>query len=265
MSGSPAYTNTNPNAKGGAFNYDARTGLGYGSLGGDPNSRLGKEYSGMGDALSSPKGQWDDVDLEDLEDEDEFDELESGIESKIRLSLNRRATDSLAHKGTDTSSFGGLGNSIASVIAAGHNPSGNMVFERSLKRYITEFILSESLSGSSYVSRSPKAKNTGGKNNRVHYAIDTSTSHTNKLDNSSTSKSRGIDHGGYGQRAKTPDMYPYVRSGKATTDGAETVRELDREVLDDWGDETSNEFLERTTSDEFYDSENVRRQNIRKT
>lgn len=247
MSGSPSYLKTNPNASGGAFNYDARSGLGYGSLGGDPNSRLGKDYAGMGDALSSPKGEWDDVDLEEDEDED-FDEFEADFESKISLSLNRRATDSLAHKGTDISSFGGLGNSIASVIAAGHSPSGNMVFERSLRKYIKEYLISESISGSSYVARAPKAKNTGGDTNRTVYS----------KDNTTLGSMGGVHNGAYIKHRG------YTQSRHGTTDGAETVRELDVGVLEDWGDFTTNEFLEMTSGKEFYDNQNLIRQNSRK-
>ena len=57
----PASLNTNPNAKGGSFNYDSRTGLGYGQT---KNGGLGSTWN-MGDALSSPKGQWDYDEVED--------------------------------------------------------------------------------------------------------------------------------------------------------------------------------------------------------
>ena len=55
MSGVSPSLNTNPNAKGGSFGYDSRTGLGYGQT---KNGGLGSDWS-MGDALSSPKGEWD--------------------------------------------------------------------------------------------------------------------------------------------------------------------------------------------------------------
>ena len=263
MSGAPNYTNTNPNAKGGAFNYDARTGLGIASLGGDPNSRLGKEYSGMGDALSSPKGEWDDIDLDDHE-KDKYDELKAGIESKIRPSLNRFPTDPKANKRTDTSSFGGLGNSIASVIAAGKDISGNMVSEKRLKQYITEFLISESISGRINVARAPKAPNTGGKNPGAIYSVDKTTSHTNKLDNSASQKSSVIDQNGYTQKAKTPDMYPYSNSGSATTTGAMTVKGMNSDDWVDDDDDTSTyEMLDQTTSKEFYDEENLFKHNSR--
>ena len=250
MSGSPSYTNTNPNAKGGSFNYDARTGLGYGSLGGDPNSRLGKEYSGMGDALSSPKGQWDDIDLEDLEEED-FDDIDSDIEAKISLSLNRTPTDSLAYKGTDISYYGGLGNSIASVIAAGHKPSGSAITEVYLKKYIKEYLFSESvsISGGINVARSPKAKNTGGKNPGTVY----------RKDNTTLGSMNGIHNGAYIKH----DGYRQRRN--STTDGAETVRELPYEenISGEDQDKSTYEKLVDTTSKEFYDEMNVRYQNMR--
>ena len=51
--------------KGGSTSSDARTGLGIGSLSKGPASGLGSNHS-MGDALSSPKGEWDnELDLEE--------------------------------------------------------------------------------------------------------------------------------------------------------------------------------------------------------
>ena len=88
MPNAPFYNgNTNPNAKGGAFGYDARTGLGIGSLTKGPASGLGSTWS-MGDALSSPKGQWDDI---EIEDEEEFDELEADIESKAHSAFHQNS------------------------------------------------------------------------------------------------------------------------------------------------------------------------------
>jgi len=49
-------------------------------------------------------------------------------------------------------------------------------------------------------------------------------------------KSLGIDHGGYGQNG-TEDLAPYVKKGKATTDGAEVVYDSDRDT--EWDEDLS--------------------------
>ena len=223
MPNAPTYnSNTNPNAKGGAFGYDGRTGLGIGSLTKGPASGLGSNWN-MGDALSSPKGQWDD-DIED--DEEEYDEFDADVELKAHMSFHRGATDSLSRRGTSIGYMGGIGSDMSAVIglSAGHVLTGDVVSENVLREFIREAILSEyTISGNIAVRSRVKAKGTGGKRNRTVYSVDKTTSHTNKLDNSSTQKSKAIDHGGYGQRAKTPDLFPYSKSGKATTDGAETL------------------------------------------
>lgn len=219
MSKAPYYNvNTNPNAKGGAFGYDGRTGLGIGSLTKGPASGLGSNWN-MGDALSSPVGEYDVI--EEKEEED-FDELEADIGSKAHTAFNRRAVDSLSHRGTSIGYMGGIGSDMSAVIglSAGHEISGSVVLES----YIKNFLLNENtISGNISVRSRDKAKNTGGKRNRTHYSVDKTTSHTNKLDNSVNQKSRAIDQDGYTQRAKTPDMYPYSNSGSATTDGAEIL------------------------------------------
>jgi len=218
---------TNPNAMGGAFGYDGRTGLGIGSLTKHPASGLGSNWS-MGDALSSPVGEWDKEiaqdELEDFEEggsESEFDDFEADIFSKAHMSFHRGATDSLSRKGTSIGYMGGIGSDMSAVIglSAGKVTNGNVMLEN----YIREILCEYTIGGNIAVRSRPKAKNTGGEKNRVHYATDTSTSHTNKLDNSRTSKSRATDHKGIGQRAKTPELGPYSKSGKPTTDGGETL------------------------------------------
>lgn len=227
MPKAPTYNgSTNPNAKGGAFGYDGRTGLGIGSLTKHPASGLGSNWS-MGDALSSPVGEWDKEivqdELEEFEEEEsesEFNDFEADISSKAHMSFHRGATDSLSRRGTSIGYMGGIGSDMSAVIglSAGKVANGNVMLEN----YIREILCEYTIGGNIAVRSRPKAKNTGGKRNSVHYATDTSTSHTNKLDNSRTSKSRGIDRSGYGQRAKTPDIGPYSKSGKPTTDGGET-------------------------------------------
>ena len=82
MPKAPTYNgSTNPNAKGGAFGYDGRTGLGIGSLTKHPASGLGSNWS-MGDALSSPVGEWD---KEIAQDELEVESYKSHREDPSRI------------------------------------------------------------------------------------------------------------------------------------------------------------------------------------
>lgn len=222
---------TNPNAFGGSFNYDSRAGLGYGQV---SNNGLGSSWD-MGDALSSPKGEWDD-DLEDLELGDD-DELEGDIEISYSLSVKSPTSGSQFNRDSgsgkssrDPFSFNGLANTSAAVIAASHKRKNSLI-----KEYVKEMILSE-LSGSIAASRLgkayPKTKTTGSGNGRML----------------SVDPEHGINHGtsyinqrGYGNIAKTPDLDPYVKVGKATTDGAETVGSLRH--IDIGEDESSAEAL----------------------
>ena len=222
---------TNPNAFGGSFNYDSRTGLGYGQT---SNGGLGSDWN-MGDALSSPKGEWDD-EIEELELDDE-DELEGDIEISYSMSIKSPTSGSQFNRDSgsgkssrDPFSFNGLANTSAAVIAASYKRRNKLI-----KEYVKEIILSE-LSGSIAASRLgkayPKTKTTGSGNGRML----------------SVDPKHGINHGtsyinqkGYGNSAKTPDLDPYVKPGKATTDGAETLGGLRHIDIDE--DESSAEAL----------------------
>ena len=205
---------TNPNARGGAGGLDGRTGLGIGSLTKHPASGLGSNWS-AGDALSSPVGEWDKEiaqdELEEFEEEESengFDDFAADISSKAHMSFHRGATDSLSRRGTSIGSMGGIGSDMSAVIglSAGKVTGGNVMLENYIREILCEL---DTMGGSIYVRSLPKAKNTGGEENRNLYPRKTTTNHTNKIDNSRTSKSPGIDHKGYGQRAEIPDMYPY--------------------------------------------------------
>ena len=226
MPSAPVYnSNTNPNAKGGAFGYDGRTGLGIGSLTKGPASGLGSNWN-MGDALSSPKGQWDD---EIEEDDEEIDEIEVDIEAKAHLSFHRGATDSLSKRGTSIGYMGGIGSDMSAVIglSAGHSLEGELVSENLLRSLIKEVILCEykGASGRISVMSAPKAKGLGGKD---PLRIDKTSASTNTADAAPKGKMtkgrHGINRKGYGQGEKTSDgLWPYVKSGMPTTDGGETL------------------------------------------
>jgi len=245
------YTNnTSPNAKGGAFGYDGRTGLGIGSLTKGPASGIGSNWS-MGDALSSPKSEYD-YEEEDLKkfivnskttvrelalfagliDEDDYNELEADIESKSHSAFHRTATDSLAHRGTDISSLGGLGNSMAGVIglSAGHKAEGDIVSESSLRLYIKELLLNElsTSSGRIAVMSRPKAKNTGGKRNSDPLSIDTSSASKNTSDAVNRDpivkfKPKNPITGHIPTARNAQNDKGYGQSRFNTTDGGETV------------------------------------------
>jgi len=246
MPNAPFYNgNTNPNAKGGAFGYDGRTGLGIGSLTKGPASGLGSNWN-MGDALSSPKGQWDDIEIEDekdlnstfvgpdttvrdlailaglIEKSEEFDELEADIESKAHSAFHRGAVDSLSHKGTSIGYMGGIGSDMSAVIglSAGYEPDGNIMFEEKLKQYIKETLLFERRNG--HMSGSIAVRSAGHGSMYKNVMASTNTADAAPQGHLPTSRS-AINHSGYGQSVKTPDMHPYSKSGKPTTDGAETL------------------------------------------
>ena len=163
----------NPVPKGGSTSSDARTGLGIGSLHKGPASGLGSNWS-MGDALSSPKGEYDCSDEEELSDVDvdkkfldidnkKYKKKKARIEKKAHVSFHVGAKDSLSHKGTHIGYMGGIGADMSAVIgmSASYQPQGNVLFEDCLRQYIKEILLSEdtSISGRINVKRSPKAKN----------------------------------------------------------------------------------------------------------
>ena len=162
MSGVSTSLNTNPNAKGGSFNYDSRTGLGYGQT---KNGGLGSNWS-MGDALSSPKGEWDNdlpinnpgkeivigpnttveelaiaAGIIEVEDE-EITSVEAGINSKANTSLHMPTVDFAAKKKRNPNSYVGLANTSA-YLGASHKRNGEVVLEN----YIREILLEKTAIG----------------------------------------------------------------------------------------------------------------------
>ena len=245
----------NPVSKGGVASLDTRKGLGYGQT---SNGGLGS-CRDMGDALSSPKGEWDniidDLEVDDNEEKNKDDSLALDIEKKAKLSFNRTNVDPYRAKGNDISSLGGLANTVASVIGihSGHSLTGDIVSENVLKDFIKETILKEfTMSGNLASKSSPKAKNTGGKYNRSVYVTDTTSGHANNMfspnDKERYLPKSNINNRGYGQ------------SRHNTTDGAETVYDSDISInLDDeeFDNMSSLEILNKTFSQNFKDNLNV--------
>ena len=216
MSGVSPSLNTNPNAKGGSFNYDSRTGLGYGQT---KNGGLGSNWS-MGDALSSPKGQWDnELPINDLPEEliigpnttveelaiaagiieiedEEISSVEAGINSKANTSLHMPTVDFTAKKKRNPNSYVGLANTSA-YLGASHKRSGEVVLEN----YIREILLEKTSIG----ARSSLSKSIGDpyKPGKQHVTGGT---------HGGIGGVRGAeDHDGYSQKGVklSKDLYPY--------------------------------------------------------
>ena len=139
---------------------------------------------------------------------------------KSSKSFNVTPTDSKRHKGNPTGYMGGIGADMSAVIglSAGKNIEGQVLIEDYIREILKEY---SSSSGNIAVQSKPKASNFGSKN-RSSYPIKKSTNHTNKIDNSRSQKSKGLDQGGIGQSVRTPkNLEPYVVPGlPVDSDGA---------------------------------------------
>lgn len=195
-----------------SLGYDSNIDKGYGRNS-DPRG-VGRSWN-MGDALSKPKGEWDDIDL-DGEDIDDIDlDFDISIRGKMHTSQKKLPADALSKKKNDISSLGGLGNTVANGLAASHKRSGNLIRE-----FIFE-VLNESPHGGGQTSASGVGRMYKPSNRNVS------------------------PHGGLGHKTPGIDTKGYAQSRKATTDGGETVgKQSDRLPL---------EFGDGSTGDEFYD------------
>lgn len=225
---------TNPNSYGGAFNYDSRTGLGYGQTGSSNNSGLGSSWN-MGDALSSPKGEWDDDEYVNYKecgcsieiDCDCIDNLEIEIELKSPTSGMQYNRDAGSGKSSrNPNSYVGLANTSA-YLGASHNREGKVLREF-ISETLKDILLKESKPSMS-VSINLRKSNVGNPYKKMSLNV---TGGKRGLG----VKPLGIDSDGYGQNG-TENGDPYVKKGKATTDGAETVYYSDKSF--NWDDNKS--------------------------
>jgi hypothetical protein len=83
------FNKTSPNSYGGTFGLDANTGGGVGNLH-KHQASIPKGGWNMGDALSSPQGEWDD----NLVYDEELDDIDDDVERKAHTAYNKFATDS---------------------------------------------------------------------------------------------------------------------------------------------------------------------------
>ena len=201
--------------KGGSSVGDTNPGGGVGIIKKHQASGLGSNWN-MGDALSSPKGEWDNL----LDLEEDFDDLNDEIESLAFLSFNRLPTDSLAHKGAGIGYLGGIGSDMSAVIgmSAGYQPKGRLVAENQLKKYIKEVLMAEasvssiSSSGRIAVLASNQGENLGSEDDDAYGEPLASTNTADAAPKGHLPTSRSaVNYKGYYQ------------SHNATTDGAETL------------------------------------------
>jgi len=270
--------NTNPNAMGGSFNYDSRTGLGYGQT---KNGGLGSNWD-MGDALSSPKGEWDnDLPLNDSEEEivigpqtsvrdlayaagliekedEEITPIEAGIQSKANTSLHMPTTDFAAKKKRNPNSYVGLANTSA-YLGASYSRNGDVMSENVLREFIRELIIQEktSIGVKSKVSATIGNPYKPSKSNVSNVSRGMGTRGTINLGYNSNG-SQGIKVGG----ENNPDLYPYVSSSKvkATIDG-HNLTDYKKARIDDFydGEKSSGEILEDLLDDDFKEAEKISR------
>lgn len=228
---------------------DGRTGGGFGTTGKN-------NYWDMGDALSSKKGPFDyeeemfpdqDEKEEDLEDPES---IESAIGKKAFSAFNRPVNDPHAHKRIAPGNFVPHANTAAAVIVKSSHDRGN---EDLLREFIKES-LNEVISMSVRVI-------VKGSLGDTYKSSKANVSNLNQM----TPGDPSIKQKGYGQSVGTQDMYPYVKAGKPTTDGAETMYRVRTDVENDFKyydkDCSTSNYLVDTMDQEYIDWENVRRHN----
>jgi len=236
---------------------DGKTGGGFGTLG---KNGLGSPWN-AGDPLSSPVGPYDDVKNrkfpeqqdEEEKDPDNPDSTESAIGQAAFSSFNQPINDPYAYKGIAPGNLVPHANTAAAVIVSSSYDRGS---EALLKEFISEAL-------HEVTSMSVRVMVQGAGLGNVYKKSSANVHYTNSL----TPGDPSIKQKGYGQSVGTKDMYPYVKAGKPTTDGGETMHRLRTDVVNDFKyydeDYTTSEYLVDTMSQEYIDWENVRRHNKR--
>ena len=281
MSNPPSSLNTNPNAMGGSFNYDSRTGLGYGQT---KNGGLGSNWD-MGDALSSPKGEWDkDLPLNDSEediivgpntsvrdlaiaaglvqiDDEEITSVEAGIQSKANTSLHMPTTDFAAKKKRNPNSYVGLANTSA-YLGSSYIRGGDVMSENVLRDFIRESLMQEKTS----IGVKNKVSATIGdpyKPSKANVSnVSRGMGHRGTINRGYNSNgSKGIEVGG----DNNPSLYPYASSDKlkATKDGSNLTRYNKKKInfqKNKYGEDmTSSEVMIALNDEDYLDQQNVDR------
>ena len=255
---------TNPNL-GMGLGYDSRNDLGYGKTdsGSGVGGGLGSPWAVTGNAgIYKEKSEYEkELDEDRLEDEDndecEIDEFEIDISMKTKAhsAHNQQVSDFGAKYGTDPYSFNGLANTSA-YLGAGYNRGENV-----LKEFIREALQEEMLKEITCMSVRIMTKGTIGDTYKSSTA---NVSNVNQMSPGDPS----IKQRGYGQKAKTPAIYPYSDEGLPTTDGGETMNSLDDDIENEFpwerDDYSSGDFLYDTSTRDYFDQKNVQN-HIKKT
>lgn len=231
------FNKTSPNSYGGSFGLAANTGGGVGNLH-KHQASIPKDGWNMGDALFSPRGEYD----VGLEYDEDFDDIDDDIERKAHTAYNRFPTDSLSHAKKDKNALGKIDMTVAGIIGFAEGKENKNLLENYIKGVISE------ISGNIEVQRSPKAKNTGGHRNNTVYPLD-----TNDLG------SMGMTNAAYiGTKNKT-----YRQNRYGTTDGSETVdkKGITAQYIADMeefnkGNKSSAEIYYEDFDDEYMDNIN---------
>jgi len=221
---------------------DTRRGSGYGST---VSSKVGLGSNHiMGDALSSPIGPYDDVESRMFADQDEEVSIEDAEAENMRL-VNFSMGDPYAKNKRYISHLGGLG---AIALTQGH--------DRGSDALLREFIR-ESLNEVTSMSVRVMVRGSLGDTYKSSKA---NVSNVNQMSPGDPS----IKQKGYGQSVGTQDMYPYVKAGKPTTDGAESMRRTSAHIENDdefdWNNNsyTTSDHLLDTMTQDYIDTENLR-------
>lgn len=241
---------TNPNL-GIGLGYDS--GIAYGT---NKNTGLGSQWAVTGNTgIYKEKSQYEkELDQDKLEDEDADDcdveeyEIDVRFKSKSFSANNQAVSDFGAKYGTDPYSYNGLANT-SQYLGASHNRG-----ESVLKEFIREALQEEMLREITCMSVRVMTKGTIGDTYKSSKA---NVSNTNQMSPGDPS----IKQQGYGQKAKTPKIYPYSDEGMPTTDGAEIMNALEDDMYSEFNyedeDYTTGNYLYDTSTREYSDRNNV--------
>ena len=255
---------TNPNL-GRGQGYDTRNHLGYGKTdsGSGVGGGLGSPWAISGNAgIYKEKSKYKkELDKDKLENEDKDDceveefEVDISMRTKSHSSHNQAVSDFGAKYGTDPYSFNGLANT-SQYLGANYNRGENV-----LKEFIREALKEELLREVTSMSVRVMVKGSVGDAYKPSKA---NVSNVNQM----TPGDPSIKQYGYGQKAKTPKIYPYSDEGLPTTDGGETTNRLDDDIEGEFpwelNDYTTGDYLYDTSTREYFDKKNVQN-HIKKT
>jgi hypothetical protein len=255
---------TNPNL-GIGLGYDSRTDLGYGKTdsGSGVGGGLGSPWAVTGNAgIYKEKSYYEkELDKDKLEDEDDDEceieefEVDISMRTKSHSAHNQAVSDFGAKYGTDPYSYNGLANT-SQYLGAGYNRGENV-----LKEFIREALQEELLKEITSMSVRVMVKGTVGD---AYKSSTANVSNVNQMNPGDPS----IKQHGYGQKAKTPAIYPYSDEGLPTTDGGELTNKLDDDIEAEfpWEQDeyTTGDYLYDTSTREYFDQKNVQN-HIKKT